>query len=82
MNKAYNKCLFTRLPGKYALVHPAVGWTVGNSLGSRANITYLPGNDKLIEIQLYMSTLCQPGIRQLPNQKIEKMLFNVREGSD
>ena len=34
----------------------------GNSPGSRANI-YSPGSDKLTEVQLYMSTSCQPGSR-------------------
>ena len=50
MNKANNRCLFTRLPGQLAPVHPAVGWIVGNSLGSRANNIYLPGSDKLSEV--------------------------------
>ena len=31
MNKAYNRCLFTRLPGKEASVLPGVGWIVCNS---------------------------------------------------
>ena len=47
MNKAYNKCLFTRLQGKVAPVNLAVGWIVGNSPGNRANNIYLPGSDKL-----------------------------------
>ena len=59
MNKAYNRCLVTRLPGKKAHVHPAVGWIVCNSPGSRANNIYSPGSDKLIEVQLYMSTSSQ-----------------------
>ena len=63
MNKAYNRGLFTRLPGKSAPVHPAVGWIVGSSPGSHANNIYLPGSDKLTEVQLYMSTSCQPGSR-------------------
>ena len=61
MNKAYNRCLFTRLPGKYAPVHPAVGWIVGTSPGSHANNIYSPGSDKMTEVQLYMSASCQPG---------------------
>ena len=40
MKKAYNRCLFTRLPGESAFVHPAVGWIVSNSPGSRANNIY------------------------------------------
>ena len=55
MNKAYNRDLFTRLPGKYAPVHPAVGWIVGNPPDSHTNNNYSPGSDKLIEVQLYMS---------------------------
>ena len=50
LNKANNRCLFIRLPGQLALVHPAVGWIVGNSPGSRANNIYLPGSDKLSEV--------------------------------
>ena len=38
-------------------------WIVGNSPGSRANNIYSPGTDKLTEMQLYMSTSCQPGNR-------------------
>ena len=38
----------------------AVEWTACNSPGSRANNIYSPGSDKLTEVQLYMSTSCQP----------------------
>ena len=58
MNKAYNKCLFTQQP-----VHPAVVWIVGNSTGSRANNIYSPGSNKFTEVQLNMSSSCQPGSR-------------------
>ena len=34
VNKAYNRCLFTRLPGKLVSVHPAVRWIVSSSPGS------------------------------------------------
>ena len=34
---------------------------MGNSPGSGANNIYSPGNDKLTEMQLYISTSCQPG---------------------
>ena len=63
MNKAHNRRLFTRLPGKYAPVHPAVGWIVDNSPGSRANNIYSSGSGKLTEVQLYMSASCKPGSR-------------------
>ena len=63
MNKTNNMCLFTRQPGKLASVHPAVGWVVGNSPGSRSNNIYAPSNDKLTEVQLYMSTSVQQGSR-------------------
>ena len=63
MNMTYNGCLFTRLPGKYAPVHPAVGWLVGDSPDSRANNIYSPGSDKVTEVQFYMSNSCQPGSR-------------------
>ena len=52
MDKAYNSCLFTRLP---APVHPAVEWIVGNSPGSCANNIYSPDSDKLTEVKLYMA---------------------------
>ena len=35
--------------------------TMQQQPGSRANNIYLPGSDKLTEVQLYMSTSCQPG---------------------
>ena len=38
-------------------------WIVSNSSGSLANNIYSPGTDKLTEVQLYMSTSCQPGNR-------------------
>ena len=63
MNKACNRSLFTRLPGKEISVHPAIGWIVGNSSGSRANNIYSPGNNKLTEVQLNISTSCQSGSR-------------------
>ena len=47
MNKAYDRRLYTRLPGT-------------SHLGSRANNIYPLGSDKLTEVQLYMSTSCQP----------------------
>ena len=50
----------TRLPTP---VYLAVGWIVSNSPGSRANNIYSPGSDKLTELQVYMSTSCQPGRR-------------------
>ena len=74
MNKAYNMCLITRLPGKYAPVDPAVGLVVGNSPGSRANNIYSPGSDKL-------KCNCTHQLKP-PNQKIKKKLFSVREDSD
>ena len=52
MNKAHNRCL-----------RSAVGWIVGSSLGSISNYIYSPGCDNLTEVQLYMSTSCQPGSR-------------------
>ena len=58
VKKAYKRCLFNWLPGKYAPVHPAVGWIVGNSPGSRANNIYSLGSGRLTDVQLYMSTLC------------------------
>ena len=63
MKKSYNRSFFTRLPGKYALVHPAVEWIEGNSSDSHANNIYSPSSDKLTEVELYMSTSCQPGSR-------------------
>ena len=43
-----------------APVHLAVGWTVGNSQAA-VQITFnSPGSDKLNEVQLYISTSCQP----------------------
>ena len=63
MNKAYNRCLFTRLPGKKAPVHPVVGCIVHNSPGSHANNIYSPASDKLTKEQLYMSVSCYPGCR-------------------
>ena len=93
-----NRCLFNRLPGKWAPAQSAVWWIVGNSPGSRANNIYSPGNDKLTEVQLYKSTSCQPGSRVIwafsdaenpflfyflkPRNQKLKKLFNVREGSD
>ena len=44
------------------LIYPAA-YIVGYSLGSRANNIYSSGSDKLTEVQLYMSTSCQPGSR-------------------
>ena len=66
------------LPGIFSPVHPAVGWTVGNSPGRRANNIYSPGSDKLTKVQLYMymSTSCQPDnrvIRTFPD--VEKHFF-------
>ena len=58
MNKVSNRCLFIRLPDKYTPVHPTVGWTKGNSPGSRANNIYSSGSEKLTEESLYMSTSC------------------------
>ena len=34
-----------------------------NSPGGCANNIYSPGSDKLTEVQLYLSTSCQPGSR-------------------
>ena len=45
MNKAY---IVTGAP-----VHPAVGWIVGNSVGSLAKTIYSLGRGKLTEVQLY-----------------------------
>ena len=36
---------------------------MGNSLGSRAKYIYSPCSDKLTEVELYVSTSCQPGNR-------------------
>ena len=63
MSKANDRYLFTQLPGKKAPVHPAVGWIVDNSPVRRANNIYSPGSDKLTEVQLYISTLCQTDSR-------------------
>ena len=60
MNKAYNRCLFSRLPDKKK-VHQAVRLIVGISPGSRANNIYSTGNDKLTKVELYMLTSYQPG---------------------
>ena len=49
MNKAYNRCLSTRLP----LVHPEVRWIVGKS--TCVNNIYSSGSDKLTKEQLHMS---------------------------
>ena len=38
---------------------------MGNSSGSRANNVYSPGSDKFPDVQLYMSTSCQLGIREI-----------------
>ena len=76
LNKAYNRCLFTRLSGKLAPVHPAVWWVLGNSPGSCANNIYSPGSDKLTEVQLYMSASCQPGSRVIQDLSgVEKPFF-------
>ena len=48
-------------PGQKTPVHPAVGWIMDNSAGSRANNIYSPASDKVTEVQLFMSTSCQPG---------------------
>ena len=50
MNRAYNVHLFTRMPGRLALVRPGVGWIVDNLSDSRANNIYSPGSDKLTEV--------------------------------
>ena len=62
MNKAY----YTRrpgekglvpiynLPGKYALVHSAIGWIVGYSHSSRANNIYSPGRECNCTCQLHV----------------------------
>ena len=47
------------MPDKLAPVHPAVRWIMGSSHGSRANNIYSLGNDKLTEVQLYMSPSLQ-----------------------
>ena len=54
MNKAYNRCLFTLLPGKLAPVHPAVGYIVGDSSCGCTNNIYSPSSDKLTDVQLNM----------------------------
>ena len=51
------------MPVKKAPLHPVIGWIVANSPGSHANNIYSPGSDNLAEVQLYMSTSCQPGNR-------------------
>ena len=61
MNKAYNRCLFSWLPGKLAPVHLAVSWIESNSRGNHGNNIHSPSSDMLTEVQLYMSTSCQPG---------------------
>ena len=48
---------------QYNQYNPAVGWTMRNLPGNRANNIYSPGSDKLAKVQLYMSTSCQPGSR-------------------
>ena len=63
VNKAYNMRVFTRLPGKLAPVHPAVGLIEDNSPVSRANNIYSPSNYKWTEVQWCMSASCQPGSR-------------------
>ena len=63
MNKAYNRCLLTRLPLKKAPVYLGVEWIVCYSPCSRANKIYSSSSDKLTEVQLYMSTSCQKGSR-------------------
>ena len=55
------------------LIYPAAGYISTCSPGSRmdsdqspgssANNIYSPSSDKLTEVQLYMSTSCQPGSR-------------------
>ena len=47
------------------LIYRAAGCIVGNSPGSRENKIYSPGNDKLTEVQLYMSTSGQQGCREI-----------------
>ena len=76
MNKAYTRCLFTRLPGILVPVHPAVGWIVGYLPGSHANNIYSPGSDKLTDVQLYMSISCQLGSRVIRAfSNVEKPFF-------
>ena len=38
---------------------------MGTSSGSRVNNIYSPGSDKVPDVQLYMSTSCQLGIREI-----------------
>ena len=48
----------------------------GQFIRSRANDIYSPGSDKLTEVQLYMSTSCQPGSQVIRTfSDIEKPLF-------
>ena len=57
------------------LIYPAAG-IVGSSPGSRANNIYLPGRDKLTEVQWHLSTSCQPGSRLIPAfSNVEKPFF-------
>ena len=74
MNKAHNRCLFTRLLGKYAPVKPAGGWIVGKSPGSRANNIYSPGSGKLTEKQLHVNFML---IRQPGNPNLSLTLKNL-----
>ena len=58
MNKAYNKCLFTRLPGTPGIRGDSRQFTRNHASNSSS-----PGSDKMTEVQLYMSTLCHLGCR-------------------
>ena len=52
-NCQVNKHLLPRQSGGY--------WIVWNSPGSHVNNVYSPSSDKLTEVQLFLSTSCQPG---------------------
>ena len=53
-------------------------FSICNSPGSRANNIYSPGSDQLTEVQLYLSTSCQPGSRVIRAlSDVEKFVFFI-----
>ena len=76
MNKS--SCSFSCPVNKH-LFPPTVGWLVCDSPGSCANNIYSPGSYKLTEVQVFMSTSCQPGSRVIRAfSDVEKpFLFSV-----
>ena len=55
------RCIDISMNRPSPTVHLAVGWIMDSLPFSHANNIYSPGSDKLTEVQLYMSTSCQPG---------------------